>query len=418
MHWLNAPFVAVFAFTALHAAPETASAPSPAAPASSTLPVKAAPVQAPAKKADPFKSFTAKVAANKVRLRLKPDVDSHIVRQFNKNDLLLVIGEQGDFYAVQPPKETKAYVFRSYILDNVVEANRVNVRLEPHVDGPIIAQLPTGARIEGQVCPMNHKWLEIPPPAGAKFFVAKEFLTQVGGPDYLVTMEKRKQKVDELVTAAYTAANAECKKSYEDMALEPLLAQFQEIVRDFADFPQALTQAKEGLALVKQTYLQKKIDFLESKAQLSPTAKEELLAKHKMENRELFSTDAGAIAPDLFAKRVAKQEMSNEMRFWDTMEESLYLSWTAFHSGKKMDDFYAEQKANAAVLTGTIEPYVHPVKNRPGDFLLRGAEAPIAYLYSTAINLEKYAGKQVTVLAAPRPNNHFAFPAYFVLNVE
>jgi hypothetical protein len=94
------------------------------------------------------------------------------------------------------------------------------------------------------------------------------------------------------------------------------------------------------------------------------------------------------------------------------------LCWTAFHSGKKIYVFYAEQKANASVLTGTVEAYPNPVKNRPGDFILKGSEAPIAYLYSTAINLEKYVGKQVTILAAPRPNNHFAFPAYFVLNVE
>lgn len=407
---MNASFVAILTSTALFAATDSPNSPTGAAPTQSFASVAK---QSP-KKADNFKAFTGKVAANKVRLRLKPDIDSHIVRQFNKNDLLLVVGEESGFYAVQPPKDTKAYVFRSYVLDNVVEANRVNVRLEPHPDGPIIGQLQAGTRIEGQVCPMNHKWLEVAPPTGSKFYVAKEFITQVGGPEHLALMEKRKSKVDELVTAAYAMANAECKKSYEEMALEPLLAQFQEIVRDYSDFPHAIAQAKEGIALVKQTFLQKKIDFLESKAQLSPTAKEELLAKHKTENQELFADDA----PQQLAKRAAKQDMSEEMRYWDTMEESLYLSWTAFHSGKKMDDFYAEQKANASVISGVVERYTHPVKNRPGDYVLKCAETPIAYLYSTAVNLEKYAGKEVSLLVAPRPNNHFAFPAYFVLSVE
>src|SRR5262249_10170209 len=113
-----------------------------------------------------------------------------------------------------------------------------------------------------------------------------------------------------------------------------------------------------------------------------------------------------------------KREMNDQMRFWDTIEESLYLSWSAFHSGRKIDDFYAEQKANAAVLTGTLEAYAHPLKDKPGDYILRTPEKAVAYLYSTTVNLEKYAGKQVTILAAPRPNNHFAFPAYFVLSVE
>ena len=68
-----------------------------------------------------------------------------------------------------------------------------------------------------------------------------------------------------------------------------------------------------------------------------------------------------------------------KMQFWDKIEESLYLSWTAFHTGRKADDFYAEQKANATILSGTLEVYDHPVKNRPGDWVLRGGEAPIAY---------------------------------------
>ena len=106
------------------------------------------------------------------------------------------------------------------------------------------------------------------------------------------------------------------------------------------------------------------------------------------------------------------------MQLWDTVEESLYLSWSAFHTGKKLEDFYAEQLANASVLTGTVENYSHPVKNKPGDYILRGDDSPAAYLYSTRVDLSAYIGKTVTVLVAPRPNNHFAFPAYYVLSVE
>lgn len=383
--------------------------------------VHAAPAVAPAKPSvqsekKAFKPFTGKVVANKVRIRVKPDLDSHIIRQVNKNDLLLVVGEEGDFYAVQPSKETKAYVFRSYILDNVVEASRVNVRLEPHVDGPIVAQLQAGDRVQGQICPMNHKWLEISAPNTTRFYVSKEFLANVGPADYLATMEKRKAQISELLSAAYMAAEAECKKNYEEMLPQAIIDQFQSILRNFADFPDAITQAKEGLALLKETYLQKKISYLEAKAQLSPTAKQELLAKHQAENRELLAD--GATLPDLFAKRAAKRDMTDQMRFWDSIEESLYLSWTAFHSGRKLDDFYTEQTANASVLSGTLEAYDHSVKNKPGDYILRGENGPIAYVYSTAVNLEKYEGKQVTLLASPRPNNHFAFPAYFVLSVE
>ena len=383
----------------------------------------AAPAKIPGAQAEKntpaFKPFTGKVLANKVRIRSKADLESHIVRQLNKDELLLVTGEEGDFWAVQPPKGTKAYVFRSYIIDNIVEANRVNVRLEPHVDAPIIGQLQAGEKIAGDVCAMNHKWLEIAPPTSSHFYVSKEFIAHAGGPETLAIMEKRKTQVEELIGSAFFLAENECKKSYEEMSTTETMEKFQTVLRSYTDFPQAVAQAKEGLALLKDTYLQKKIAYLEERAELTSSARDELIARHKAENRELFQDDLKP-DPNLWNRRKteAKADLTDRMRFWDTIEESLYLSWTAFHTGRRIDDFYQEQRANATVLSGKVESYDHPVKSRPGDYILRGQDAPIAYLYSTSIDLEKFTGKTVTVLASARPNNHFAFPAYFVLSVD
>lgn len=376
----------------------------------------AAPLAAQAKSQENFKPFTGKLTANKVRIRAKADLESPVIRQMNKSDLLLVVGEENGFYALEPMKDTKAYVFRSYILDNVVEANRVNVRLEPHVDAPIIAQLQAGETVQGTICSMNHKWLEITPPKRTHFFIAKDYVEKAGGPEYIVNMQMRKSQVDEILSSAYANAEAECKKEYEEMAPQHAIEQFQLILRNFSDFPGAVIQAKEGLALLKETYLTKKINYLESIAELSSSAKEELLARHTAENSELFANAKVNLDQELWSKRAQKQE---NLGFWDTLEESLFLSWTAFHSGKTFNDYYAEQRANASVLTGTIERYTYDVRNKPGDFILRGTEdTPLAYLYSTHVDLDKFAGKTVTLLAAPRPNNHFAFPAYFVFSIE
>lgn len=376
--------------------------------------------KAPPIVAKAFKPFTGKVTANKVRIRDKAELDSHIIRQINKNDLLLVVGEEGDFYAIEPPKGTKAYLFRSFVLDNVIEVSRVNIRLEPHADAPIIGQLEAGTKIEGQVCPMNHKWLEIPAPSHTRFFVCKEYVVNAGGPEYIVTMEKKKDQVDELLNSAYMIAEVECKKSYEEMSIAQPTDLFQTIIRNFSDFPDAVQQAKEGLTQLKETYLNKKIAFLESKTELSPSVKEELIAKHKEETQEFFTptTASAQTDPNFWVKRQTKKKASQGLEFWDTLEESLYLSWSAFHTGKKMEDFYIEQKANAIILTGKLEHYTQLVKDKPGDYILKGADSPVAYLYSTHVNLENYTGKTVTLTVSPRPNNHFAFPAYFVLSVE
>ncbi|MGZ3733102.1 MAG: SH3 domain-containing protein, partial [Parachlamydiaceae bacterium] len=99
--------------------------------------------------------FTGKITRNKVRMRLQPSLDALILRELSKDDLLSVVGESNEFYAILPPKDTKAYIFRTYVLDDIVEGSRVNVRLEPAIEAPVIAQLNSGDKVEGIISPLS-----------------------------------------------------------------------------------------------------------------------------------------------------------------------------------------------------------------------------------------------------------------------
>src|ERR1700722_9838279 len=78
--------------------------------------------------------FTGKVNGNKVRLRLQSTLESQVVRELNKGDLLIVTGDTGEFYAVQPPAGLRGFVFRTFVLDQVVEGDHVNIRAEPSME--------------------------------------------------------------------------------------------------------------------------------------------------------------------------------------------------------------------------------------------------------------------------------------------
>ncbi|NDE82278.1 MAG: hypothetical protein EB051_01510 [Chlamydiia bacterium] len=67
-------------------------------------------------------------------------------------------------------------------------------------------------------------------------------------------------------------------------------------------------------------------------------------------------------------------------------------------------------------ISGIVEPYTAPVKCKPGDFIIRDKDLPVAYIYSTQINLQNLVGQKVTLKGVARPNNNFAFPAYFILS--
>lgn len=109
------------------------------------------------------------------------------------------------------------------------------------------------------------------------------------------------------------------------------------------------------------------------------------------------------------------------MSYWQDAEQQLFQNWMNAHDpAATMGDFYNDQSKNAVILQGVIEPYQRAVKNKPGDFLLvsPSSRLPIAYLYSTQVNLQDKVGQEIVIQAVPRDNHNFAYPAYYVISAH
>jgi hypothetical protein len=404
-----------------------------------------------------FQPFTGKVKGARVRMRTQPDLEGHIVRELNKDDLLVVVGEAHDYFAVQPPKDMKAYVYRTYVLDGEVQGSHVNVRLSPDVEAPIIGQLNTGDKIEGRVVESNNRWLEVEPPAGACFFIAKDFLHQAGGPEMIATHDRRLKEVGHLLNSAYLTSQAELRKPFQEIDMEKVRSNFERVVADYSEFEEFAAKAEKVLNLAQELYLQKKIAFLESHADDSALAwdarsaaltadleeyqrrlkgfEEELQsdilavatsAVEVIESSELsFELDEAdilmAAVPELGLSEPKllqpAADITDKMALWLPVEESLYHLWAMDNGERSMREFYANQQVEAEMLEGIVEAYGRPVQNRPGDFMLRVNNRPVAFLYSTQVNLEDLVGEKVKVRAVKRPSNNFAFPAYYVMDI-
>ncbi len=344
--------------------------------------------------------FTGRIKARKVRMRLRPDLDSRIIKELTKNDLVTVTGEKEDFWAVEAPAGTKAYIFRSFVLDNVVEGNRVNVRLEPSLDAPVLTHLSTGDKIENPtISPINPKWLEIAPPAKTKFYIAKEYIEYAGGPEVKAQMDSRRSTAEQLLDATALLSKAELLKSYEEVDFDRIVKGYKTVISDFSEFPELAEHARDSLATFQEEYLHKQITHIESKqADQFATTGSKKIDLQKFENISLIT---------------------DKMKSWSPIEDALYLSWANINDNKSQKDYYEEQALAAVELTGLVEPYASIVKSKPGDFILRDSkDVPVGYVYSTTVNLQSLVGKNVKLIAAPRPNNNFAFPAYYVLSVE
>lgn len=341
-----------------------------------------------------FSSFTGKIKGKKVRVRLQPDLDGHIVKELKEQDLVAVTDHEGDYWCITAPEGIRAYVFRSFVLDDVVEGNRVNVRLEPDLEAPVIAHLNTGDHIEGVISPANKKWLEIDPPNQARFYIAKEFIQNVGGPEYKIQMEKRKIAVQNQIDQAQELVKVANLAPFEEINFDKLKESFQAIVNNYADFTDKVLLAKEGLVAVQELYLNKRIAYLEARASVASAS----IDKIENANKPIQS--------------------GHRLALWEPLEEALYLSWARSHEERGLDEYYEEERLSATHLSGALEAFISPVKNKPGDYILKEGNQPVAYLYSTKIDLGEYVGKKVTLIGSERPSNHFAFPTYFVHNIE
>ncbi len=379
------------------------------------------------------KAFTGKITKNKVRMRVQPTVDSPIVKELNAGDMVIVLGETDEFYAVEPQRDTKGYVFRTFVLDGVAQGTNINVRLEPSTDAPAIAQLSSGDVVNGTISQKNPKWLEIEAPKSVRFFVAKDYVENIGDASIMARTVKRQAEVNTLFEKATLESQTEMAKDFPDIKLDQVVADLNRVIREYPDYPTLVAKAKELLSVLQNDYLHKKVAYLESKANRTTQM---LPQQDKLSDLQVQMQKAPSPLPKLSESNAMKGQsqgltnapsttMSDKMAVWVPSENIFFNAWSQDESGQArasatQDSYYQHLKLTAVTIKGIIEPYTRIVKNKPGDYVIvnKTTQLPIAFLYSTRVNLQDYVGKEVTVIGSERPNNNFAYPAYFVLEIQ
>ncbi len=362
--------------------------------------------------------FTGKVSSKGVRLRTSPDLDSHVLRELNQDDYLLIVGEVENFYAVQPNPNTPLYIFRSFVLDGVVEAQNVNVRMGPSLSDPIVARLQSGTTVHGKVCSSNAKWLEISPPENVHFYLAKDYVEKVGGPQIIHNLHAQKESLDELFVSLHIAINEQKQKNYEEMQIQEIERIIEKVRSEYPSFKSDIRKAEELFHGLKEHFLAKKVAFLEKQMHADViTVNDEPSNKASSTSSENRSEKLEAVAAQ--AESPARIETTPEAVLkWKNIEYARYLGWTEEHPEQPISDFYNEERLTATRLTGEIAAFECNLSARPGDFLLKQKGLAVAYLYSTLVDLSDLEGKEVSLVVVPRPNNDFAFPTYFVIAAE
>lgn len=339
-----------------------------------------------------FSPFTGVVKGSKVRMRLDAHLDAPIVNELDRGTLLLVRGKKDDYYQVAPASDTKAYVFRTFVLDGQIEGSHVNVRLKPDLDAHVIAQLNTGDQIDGRISSFNNKWIEFPVPEEVSFYVASDYIDYKGDENYLAEHYRKESEGISALATARNLAEKEMTKPFMDIDFSTIQDQFDFITNNYSEYESIIDEALGYYRMVQDEYVAKKVQFRNT---LFKKALSESVG-----NDPKTAPNVSWINPR-----------------WLEQEGTLVDEWLSARPEMKDADFYLEEARLAMSVQGVIKAYDKPVYNKPGDFILidPATQIPLAYLYSTHVNLSEYVDQTIEFKVAPRPNNHFAFPAYYVL---
>lgn len=367
-----------------------------------------------------FQPFTGRVLGNKVRMRLAPNLEGHIVKEVAKGDIFAIVGQQEDYYAIAPTKDVKAYIFRTHVLDNTVEGDRVNVRLEPNLEAPILTQLNSGDRVNIHLNEVKGKWLEIDLPKDVHFWVAKDYIENIGPAEYAAKYQERLVEAKQLLATANLISQAEFRKPFKEIDLTRVTKNFERVLTDYSDLEDVHNQAKVAIQSLQKDYCDKKIAYLETKAGSAALEVETLNAKlTHLQSPENYTSDVTSNHESPFKEILTAKNTTDKMKIWAPLEYALFQSW-AINTDKdqaSLQDFYQEEFLSSRTLSGIVESFDKTVKNKPGDYLIKQPNGSTAYLYSTHVNLQDFIGKKVKVKASQRDNHNFAFPAYYVLEV-
>lgn len=357
-----------------------------------------------------FVSFTGEIKGNRVRLRLAPSTEGPVVKEFSKGDIVAVVGEVKDYYVVAAPEGIRGYVFHTFVLDDAIEGERVNVRAEPSTTAPILTRLTKGTRVHVLPGQSQGKWVEIQLPSQCTFYVAKNFVANKGPLDLYRHREGQKRIALDLLESAKQFAREELSKTFDEIDLDVIYKKIGIVQSsEFEGIPELQPLIQRVLAEVQDTYLARSLEREKQKEETTVTSSIEGNPKSSLLSQHI--------------RRQVLVKTSPSVQGRESLEYALFKIWAGVQSQEHpelltQDAFYQDEQRKKQVLTGELELYPHVVKNKPGDYLLRDGENPMAFVYATAIDLDKWLGKRVTLECLPRPNNNFAFPAYYVISIK
>ncbi len=118
---------------------------------------------------------TGVINADRLNVRLEPALNAAVATKLEKGAVVEILGKKGEFLEIAAPANTPVYLSAVYVSNGKLTRN-LNMRSDMSTDAASYGLLPAGTEVK-VLEESPYGWLKIAPPAGLKLYVAQFYVT-------------------------------------------------------------------------------------------------------------------------------------------------------------------------------------------------------------------------------------------------
>ncbi|MBI4844868.1 MAG: SH3 domain-containing protein [Candidatus Omnitrophica bacterium] len=178
------------------------------------------------------------IIADNVNIRSGPGLNFEIINKLKYGSLVLILGEQLDWYKIALPRKSLIYINEQFIapenfLRGSITADNINVRAGKSTAFNIVGQLNKNDTVE--IIQKFNEWYEIFPYNNCYAWVNKNFVKIIGSNQLYVDAENKQREAIDLFFEAYNFEQSEVGRGSADLNIEAVIQKYKVVIRDFPD---------------------------------------------------------------------------------------------------------------------------------------------------------------------------------------
>ncbi len=154
-----------------------------------------------------------------VRIRATASANAPIIDKMKSGDKLVIVGTQGDWYKIQLPEFVSVWISRNYVKaepgkDGVVTGENVNIRTAAKTSSTVIGKIDKGIKVE--IMGVDGDWFLIIPPKEATGWISGKYIKKLGlVHNYLGALKEERDRYLKRAAAYYESqGQSDISKAY------------------------------------------------------------------------------------------------------------------------------------------------------------------------------------------------------------